>query len=60
MLSVELVQKLDEKPVAATTLKLRAESLIDLSREALIFPLELLNQILIQGDRHFAFRRRHT
>lgn len=47
MLRIELVKQLDENPVAAA-LEFRAESLVDLGRETLIFPLELLNQVLIQ------------
>jgi hypothetical protein len=48
MLGIELVEQFHEKPVAATAFKLSPESEIDLGRKALIFPLELLDQILIQ------------
>lgn len=60
MLRIELVKQLHEKPVAASTLELRAESLVDLGRETLIFPLEFFNQVLVQRDGHFALSRRHT
>jgi hypothetical protein len=43
MLRVKLVEKLNEQTVAATALELRADGYVDLGREALILPLELLN-----------------
>lgn len=48
MLRIELVEQLDEKPVAA--LELCTGGQIDLSREPLILSLELLDQILVQRD----------
>lgn len=45
---IELVEQLSEKPMTAAPLKLHAESVVDLSGKALIFPLELFNQVLVQ------------
>src|SRR4051812_9885782 len=54
-LRVELVEKLHEQPMAATALELRADGYVDLGRETLILPLELLNQVLVQGYGYLAF-----
>lgn len=60
MLRIELVEKLDEKPVAAAALELRTDGQIDLSRESPIFSLELLDQILVQRDGDLPLGRGHT
>lgn len=48
MLRVELIKQLNEKPISAAPLELRADGYVDLGRETLISPFELLNQVFIQ------------
>jgi hypothetical protein len=47
MLGIELVEELDEEPLAAAVLKLGANGDIDLGGKSLAFPLELFDQIFI-------------
>jgi len=60
VLRVKLVEKLNEQTVTATALELRADGYVDLGRETLILPLELLNQVLVEGYGYLAFGWSHT
>jgi hypothetical protein len=57
---IELVAKLYEQTVPAPPFELGADGRVDLRRKALLFPLELRNQILVKGDGYLSLGQVHT